>query len=294
MDTGYDLTMAAREPEQTDSGLQSWGLRSMVLPEFDNPPVLEVALGVQFRTLYGLRTIELSGLREIWRSVYPHVQEQPPLPPALESSQPTLPAQFMLGPQPSRTWFLSGDSTELVQIQNDRLILNWRRVSGRPYPRYQQIRERFLERLHDFRSFLEVQQLGTLSFTQVELTYINGVDVGTDDVFWLGDLLRGAPRMAAELGSLEQARASWVFVVDGFGRAPVRLYVNAEPGQRPPLEAGQAPTPSLFLTLMTRGAPADDGIDTSVEFMDAAHEHTVRSFAELTTETMHERWGRTQ
>jgi len=44
------------------------------LPEFSNPPVVEVALGVQFRPVYGLRPIELAILREKWRSKYPVIR----------------------------------------------------------------------------------------------------------------------------------------------------------------------------------------------------------------------------
>ena len=39
------------------------------LPDFGAPPVVEVALGVQFRILPALRGLALAPLRERWRPV---------------------------------------------------------------------------------------------------------------------------------------------------------------------------------------------------------------------------------
>ena len=41
---------------------------SDVPPPDGAPPVVEVALGLQFRPVFGLRPIELGGLRETWRA----------------------------------------------------------------------------------------------------------------------------------------------------------------------------------------------------------------------------------
>lgn len=82
--------------------------------------------------MFGLRPIELGGLRETWRAEYPLVQEQPPLPPQVEAPIAGPPqVQFVVGPAlQTRVWFLNEEQTELVQLQPDRLTV----TGGRPLP----------------------------------------------------------------------------------------------------------------------------------------------------------------
>jgi uncharacterized protein (TIGR04255 family) len=262
------------------------------LPDFDNPPVVEVALGVQFRPQFGLRSIELASLRERWRADYPIVQEQPPVAPAIEEQSfgpPTV--QLVVGPAlQTRLWFLSTDEAELVQLQHDRFTVNWRQIApDATYPRYPSVKTVFERRWREVSEFVTERQLGALSITQVELNYINAIDPGPNQLGRLERLLRNwQPTSQHHLGDPEQARLALVFGVPGVGRDPVRLYVAVDPAQRPD---GQ---PVLFLTLTIRGAPADDKIEAALRFMDEAHGHIVRSFAELTPETMHTEWGRHQ
>ena len=63
----------------------------------------------------------------------------PPQPPRLE---------FMTEAPPVRFWFLTDDTSRLVQVQPDRFTANWRKVEPEtPYPRYRQLREQFAELL---------------------------------------------------------------------------------------------------------------------------------------------------
>src|SRR5262245_11223525 len=93
------------------------------LPDFDNPPLVEVALGIQFRPFMHLRGLELAPLRERWREAYPHVEEQPALPSAIEGAAAgQIALQVNLGPvAPTRFTFVSADGSEVAQVQHDRL-----------------------------------------------------------------------------------------------------------------------------------------------------------------------------
>ncbi|MDA8045307.1 MAG: TIGR04255 family protein [Actinomycetota bacterium] len=260
------------------------------LASFDEPPVAEVAAGIQFRSLFGVRGIALGPLRERWREQYPHVQEMPPLPPQIEASPAGGPVfQLGFGPVPSsRYWFLNEDHTELVQVQNDRLVVNWRRGSkGGAYPRYGAIRGLFADRRADLEAFLAEETLGVLDVVQVELTYINSIPELVNRP--ADEVLSGLrwPQLD-ELGRPEQVRASASFVVPEMGVTPVRLYLSVEPGTE--LDGG----PTAFLTVTVRGAAEQGNGDTTLAFLDEAHEHVVRSFTEVTTESMHRTWKRTQ
>lgn len=258
------------------------------LPEFDAPPVVEVVLGMQFRPLFGLRPIELAPLREQWRESHPLVQEQPPLPPAIEQVGSGLPTvQFVVGPAlQSRTWFLSDDQSSLIQLQHDRLTVNWRQTSDVPYPSYPSVRQAFEERAQDLSRFVTDRGIGEVTVTQAEVTYINAVDTAPDQMGDLGRILRHWDAPSPDLGKPEQGRCATVFGVLGIGRPPVRLYVAVDPAQRPD---GR---PALFLTLTVRGAPAGPELADTLRFMDQAHAHVVRSFTVLTPDAMHDLWER--
>lgn len=259
-----------------------------VLPEFSAPPVVEVALGIQFRPLFGLRPIELGPLREQWRADYPLVQEQPPLPPTLEAQMTGPPAlQFVVGPAlQTRIWFLSEDQSSLVQLQHDRLTVNWRHIGAGAYPRYPVVRAAFEARSQDLARFVGEQGIGQVAVTQVEVTYINALDASPQEMGDLSRVLRHWQPPPLHLGLPEQARAEVVFAVPTMGRSPVRMYVTVDPARRPD---GRT---ALFLTLTVRGAPAGESLEDTLDFMDQAHAHIVRSFAELTPDARHEEWGR--
>ena len=261
------------------------------LPSFGSPPVVEVALGVQFRPLAGLQSLRLSPLRERWRPDYPRVEDHPPLPPVTEAniSAGTPSLQLTLGDSPKvRHWFISESGADLVQLQQDRMIVNWRR--GDPptdYPRYSRMRAVFVDRARDLATFVAAERMGELQINQVELNYINAIELPARHLGQLEFVLEswsGLPEH--HLGDPEEARVSLAFRVPGLGREPSRLYVSADPAIGP--DGGQI----LFLAFTVRGAAAGPTLEAALAFMDAAHEHAVRSFDELTTEPMHSTWGR--
>jgi uncharacterized protein (TIGR04255 family) len=261
------------------------------LPDFEDPPVVEVALGVQFRPIPGLRPVEIAGLREQWRAEYPVVLDQPPLAPAIEqATSGAHTTQLVFGPAlQTRLWFLSEDQSSLVQVQHDRLTVNWRKLDGIPYPRYPAVREKFGRSFNDVQEFVTDRDLGPLDITQVEANYINRIDTDDEGRGHLEGILRHWSSLAGHhLGDPEEARVAMVFSVPAVGTPPVRLYVECAPAQ----QVGQAPV--LLLTLTVRGAPLTSDVASALQFMDDAHAHIVHSFAELTTDAMHEHWRRSR
>jgi uncharacterized protein (TIGR04255 family) len=260
------------------------------LPEFDNPPVVEVAVGVQFLPIPDLHGLALAPLRELWRASYPKIQEQPPLAPAIEGSPSFLPQlQLRMVSTPAvRQWFLSDDETELVQVQTDRLLVNWR--AGDPpvaYPRYGHMRSTFAQRFTDLMQFVNDEQMGEIGVVQAELSYINVIDVEPGELGRIDRFLEGWSGVSGHhLGEPEQSRVTLAYLINDTGQPPVRLYAEVNPAQR------QSGEPVLFFTLTVRGNPGGRGMDESLKFMDEAHAHLVRSFAELTKESMHDAWGR--
>src|SRR5262245_26513290 len=101
------------------------------LPDFEAPPVTEVSLGVQFRPLESLRVLHLGLLWQDFRESFPNSEEHPPLPSVVETfgkprAAPSISLELQELPSVPRVFFLNADQTELVQVQQDRLIRNWR------------------------------------------------------------------------------------------------------------------------------------------------------------------------
>ena len=65
------------------------------LPSFQNPPVVEVVLGVQFDAIKALGTPQIGLLWQEFREQLPKTEDQPPLEPEIE--QFALPASHSLG-----------------------------------------------------------------------------------------------------------------------------------------------------------------------------------------------------
>jgi uncharacterized protein (TIGR04255 family) len=263
--------------------------RPLDLPDFASPPVVEVALGVQFASVPQLRPLELGPLRDRWRGDFPNVQELPPLPSTIEGPQGSeATVQLVVGPmQMSRLWFVSKDGTELIQLQPDRLVVNWRAGEGAsPYPRYPHVRSIWERAWSDLTEFMRERDMGELRADQVEVSYINAVPVGSSGQGELERLLRVWQPFRHHLGAPEQGRALMVFGVPGISGGPVRMHVAAETGRTPSGEG------AWFLTITVRGGPSSEDERDVVRFLDQAHDHIVHSFAELTTEEMHKMWER--
>lgn len=267
------------------------------LPEYRNPPINEAVLGVQTEPIQRPLTPHL-GL--FWREIrerYPKAEVQPALDPAVEffglpKPAPLVGFRVLDKPETPRCWFITQDDTELVQLQQDRLIHNWRK--RRPedkYPRFPRLRETFERELRAWESFVEREQLGRLVPNQCELTYINHLACSSiEDQGHMERFLRGwkAPEEHGFLPPAEDALLILRYQMKhGDGEPLGRLHVTAQPAI---LRIDNSPVVSLSLT--ARGRPEGDGVEGALRFLDRAHEWIVLAFDELTTPELHAKWGR--
>ena len=156
-------------------------LRPSHLPDFDKPPLNEMIVGVQFAPPPTYRSIDAHDVWELFRQVYPGVQEQPPLAPSFETFGtpfgPQISFNFIgVGGHP-RYLFTSIDQAELLQFQPDRFLHNWRRVPGKNnlYPRFELIIEKFENELNILERRLASYGKKQLDINQCEITYVNHI-----------------------------------------------------------------------------------------------------------------------
>lgn len=252
------------------------------LPEFARPPLQEVALAVVFDPMPGLRAIELGPLHQAWRAVYPQVDEQPPLPPDQGDGQ-GITVTFGAPPL-NRHLFASPDGGRLLQLQADRLILNWRRGGplGEQYPRYSVLAPELAARLAEVDDFAVSRTGRGLSPKRVELTYVNLIG-GSSGRPHLDAVVTGVKGLVSDvLDEPEEVHLSqtWAAV----GTHLLTLTSAANPGISP--DGG----PVVVLTLSVRGTVHAGDLTLSV--LDQAHAYLVRAFTELTRPPMHDQWGR--
>lgn len=269
------------------------------LPDFSNSPVVEVALSVQYDTLSRLRTPQLGLLWREFRDRFPVTEEHPPLDKAVERfgaarvRRGEARIEMLASPPTPRCWFLNKPGTELIQVQHDRFIHNWRKAgTDEPYPRYSHVRRTFEEELNRFEMFVAREQLGDFSPNQCDVTYVNHIVSGKN---WrthgeLDKVMTVYQQSFSDsfLETPEDAAIRMRFVIPNKDGEPIgRLHVALNSGYR-----SSDDRPLFILNLTARGAPLGKGIDGVLRFLDLGREWVVRGFTSLTTPLMHKEWGR--
>jgi uncharacterized protein (TIGR04255 family) len=269
----------------------------VALPNFRDPPVTEVALSVQFDPLPGVQIHHFGLLWNEFQKRFPKVETHPPIERTVETfnREPIVkpPIQFeLVNPfSEPRVWFVGASGNELVQIQRDRFVANWRRVKPEDrYPRYDHVRRLFEEQYRVFEKFAAEHKLGTIAPNQCEVTYVNQIQPGS---VWgrhaeVGKVLNVmAPDFNDEtLPTPELFRFSAQYVM-GSPDAPIgRLHLNFQPAFR-----NVDRKPIFAMNLTARGRPMGDGFRGVLTFIDQGRADIVRGFRALTTKDMHKEWG---
>ncbi|MGH6920547.1 MAG: TIGR04255 family protein [Geminicoccaceae bacterium] len=292
---------------ESREGREAWApmaQRPPDLPDFLKPPLVEVVLSVQFSKLRNYRAVSAGLLWDkIFRKSYPKVYEHPPLAPAFEtfgtpsSGRAKLQISEAAGLPAPRLWFVNTDDTELIQVQADRFIHNWRKVAGlEDYPRYETIKERFFEELRGLEEFLISEDIGTIEPNQSEVTYVNHIALDQSENIWekpeaalrtFSRIVDDGSDPAARLPRLEDVRYTARYIIDGSEGAPIgRLIITAQPA------LGSDRQQVLRLDLTARGAPTAPTLDAVSDFLDLGRETIVRGFTAITTPAMYQQWKR--
>ena len=266
------------------------------LPEFDDPPVVEVILAVGFEPAYRLSNIDLM---EVWHDLFkqrfPVVAEQPHYSVPRETFEkmqiPPMELITRAGPPPIRFWLTTKDEGELIQLQHDWFARNWRKVgSSSEYPRYEdRIRPAFEKDFDSFVSYLKNRRLD-LRYTQCEITYLNRIATNRvwnnhGEFFKLFQIFDNSSYETMPVESLAYRSSSLIYGRDN--NLVGRLYMQIESMYD---EEG---APALMFNLTARGAPiTGNDMKGIIRFFDLAHVYIVRSFVKVTSEKAHLEWRR--
>jgi uncharacterized protein (TIGR04255 family) len=259
-----------------------------------------LVLSIQFGSL-PFKNFHAGLLWERFAKSYPKVEEQPPIEPAFETFGTRQPAvqrisfQLPATPDTLRYWFVSEDDNQVLQVQGDRLVHNWRqRRPEDQYPRYESLRQRFEDEISVAASFFREFGLGEIACNQCEVSYINLIALSDGDAaLRLSDTLAVCQEKYSDgflAGmEMENGRFSVSYTLPGeSGTQPIgRLHIAAQPAFLPP-----SGTMILRLTVTARGKPWDDTPASALAWLDIGRDVAVRAFASITTTKMHRLWGR--
>ena len=267
--------------------------RKRTLPDYDNPPVTEVVISVQFDKLNKFGIVHPGLYWNRIRKNYPKFEEHPPLQSIFEKFDDKEPqvqeVEFSTVPPLPRIWFLDESGNRLVQLQSTRFIHNWRKITGEEdYPRYERIRKEFSELWKDFLNFVSEQKLGEVKPNHWELTYVNHIQKGDG---WNSpkDLGKLFPCMSDHnkesfLPEPEHINFKSVYI---FPKVLGRLYISFASALRRSDLAD-----IIRLDLTARGRLDSPDTSSIMCGLDNGHEWIVRGFTDFTSSEAHKIWKR--
>ncbi len=270
-----------------------------LLPDFGNPPVVEVAISVQFNPLTRFRTPHFGFLWSKFRERFPRLEEHPPINHMVEHfgvpREPGFDIRVENVPLLPRCWFLNEQGTRLVQIQPDRFVCNWRQgLQEEEYPRFESILETFKSELELFLRFLDDENLGEWIPNQCDVSYVNQIPSGKgwsnhSEAYKIFTILDSSYSDEFLPDSEDLHLRTRYIIHDDSGIAIERLNLQIEPRF-----FQKNKTPLYQFTLTARGKPSNENVDAVIRFLERGREWIVKGFTSITTPLMHEIWERKQ
>ena len=255
------------------------------LADFGKPPVIEVAIGVQFEPLKGFSVGHVGLYWATIREAFGRVEEQVPITHIVEPPygppEVTMGLQLTEKPEIPRVWFLDDSGCRLIQVQRDRFLHNWRKMNpSDQYPRFPSVRDGFFQYWQGFTDFLGENGLKPEP-DQCELTYVNHIKKGEgwDTVGDLDDVFTAFAwrTRAGFLPAPDSARWSLRFLLP---ENQGRLYAEVVPVRVPSQKDNV-----VRFSLTARGRPQGEfSTKGMAEWFAMAREWIVRGFADLVDE----------
>ncbi len=264
------------------------------LPDFDNPPVVETVLSVEFEPLKAMRMVHFGLLWKEYIKRFPRTEARPPLESAMENFPESAPRQLGLqlrtyeNPPTPRLCFLNGEGTELLQFQPDRFIKNWRkRAESDRYTRYERNKKAFDKEFATFQRFVSRNKLGAVKIRQCEVTYVNHIVAGDgwkdySDIERIFTIWVNPPGEQFPGHATDIALHARFTIPDQTGQPIGRLHADISPAIR------TADSRPMYVLNLTARGQLGDGYD----FLDLGRRWIVKSFAELTTPDIQKIWRR--
>ena len=268
--------------------------RSDALPEFEKPPLVEVVCDIQFEPLENLIVPHIGLFWDSIKKDFPQINQFEPILPIFEDfSNPysKLRREDKIPTLIPRIWFVQKNQNILIQVQNDRFILNWRKISANDkYPRYEKVIEKFKIYLEMFRKFLIKNKIGDIKPIQYEMAYVNHIAKGSS---W--ESLNDINQLFPDFNWDTKNKEIFLGKIDGINlqtrfelpNQTGRLYIKIQD------VFDSNKDHIIALEIKVRGIGTYKSYNSYEKWFDLAHQWIVKSFASITsTNTQKNVWRR--
>ena len=248
---------------------------------FKNPPINEVVVSTHFSPpLSDLRS-EHIGL--FWAKIkrdFPVVKQHPPvgMGPDIFGSEPF--------PMP-RYWFIADDEINLIQVQKNAFMFNWRHKDER-YPRfYKNIKPAFDKYYGLFHEFIRTEiNIAELTVDLCELTYINTLD---SCEYWTGpqDTAKVIPLFSMLNPGIDASESLGFSCNFGYSlSSDLQLNIGIRSGFR----TQQQDVPVLIFEIKTSGRLGQITKSEADEWFERAHDAIIKCFLNMTNTDIQDRF----
>lgn len=240
---------------------------------FERPPLNEVVFGAVFLPRGDMLIPHYGRLHDLLKAEYPNVEHALPLvdPNQQPATDPTT------GIPLPRVWFVSEGGESLVQIQQDRIYVNWRQndSASNVYPRFGVIRDRFFHAEATLNSMLEESSGLGLIPLRYDLTYINAIecsDLSFEDVFTCLGVPAGTFR---HLGAPLTRNIHMQFPCESIdGTVSLRIDTAMRTSDQAPL---------IRFEIQVSTKPGNQSVSARDRFFEAAHDVVLDTFKSATS-----------
>lgn len=253
-------------------------------PVFDAPPVVETALGVRFAPIEAFNVVHFGQLLNYYNNIYNRFELKAPV-------ESTLQFNIGLGSTniniPLRCCYINQDDTQMVQVQHDMFVRNWRAtVNNSEYQHYEKIKPLFYRDWETFCKFLVDHKLKRPVVWQCEVTYTNHLLRGREwrtfeDLSALFPVWKGLEK-GGVFGPTDMAAFTITFrLPDGHGRIQFTL--------QPAIRHDGAEI--LQLTVAAQGPPEAYDDSSVLDWLDYGHLAVVNGFVQFVSNDALRIWG---
>lgn len=252
---------------------------------FQNPPINELVIATYFNPpLFALRAEHVGLFWSRVRKDFPAVEQQAPVG-GLESFEQLGGDVF---PMP-RFWFVSDDKINLIQLQKNAFMLNWRRRDAE-YPHFaEHLKPTFDRHYRVFEEFVR-EDVGVpdLKIDLCELTYINTIEACE---YWRGpeDTAKVIPSFVVpDVGIAGQGAPAFNSTFAYMLAPDLQLRVAIRNGEA----TAKPATPVLVLEIRATGRLSQGGGKSAADaWFDRAHDAIIGCFVGMTSKDIqHTYW----
>jgi uncharacterized protein (TIGR04255 family) len=262
------------------------------------PPVVETVLSVQFSSLPGYTSAHAGWfwkdyVQKLSTEAWPTISQAPRIEDHFErfgAEDVWTPFSLKVfpAPQTARIQLLRADGERMIQVQDTRFILNWRKQSA-AYPSYDALLPEFARMLSAFEAFTVEAGMKTPEYNQWELAYVNQLKKGE---LWnsVRDWTKVFPAFAmpplelknAPISNDETMSADWRFSLAG---ERGRMYVSLRHVKVPPNQEEM-----MQVTMTARGGV--NQVNSWESGFTLGHAALNEAFTQLSSVEAQQRWKR--